>query len=347
MKLVQALDHKATIEEQAIIWCTRLASGHLAPAEQAEFDKWLLADNAHGEIFDRAQITWRGLSAIADSPEIIAQRADALDALRLANRRRWTHKIRVNWQRAAALAASVVMVVLSVFLWSNFLMSPHAEPEVFATNPGEQQIITLTDGSRLTLDAETKVTVLYEDDQRVLTLQEGRAKFDVEKDPKRPFSVTAGGRTTVATGTSFSVELLRRDLQVVLFEGQVKVSKTGSPSSSPSFTLAPGEKLVTNISPSAVPRIEQADIPGAHAWESGQLVFIDEPLVSALEQVNRYSRTKIEIGDARASEVKVSGVFNAGDSRAFLDAITEAYALKMTSDSGRVIIETKNTSSLK
>lgn len=346
MKLVQALDHKATIEEQAIIWCTRLASGHLASAEQAEFDEWLSADSAHGEIFDRAQIVWRGLSAIADSPEIIVQRANALDALRLANRRRWTHKIRVNWQWAAALAASVVMV-LSVFLWSNFPMSPHAEPEVFATNAGEQQIITLTDGSRLMLDAETKVTVLYEDDQRVLTLQEGRAKFDVEKDPKRPFSVTAGGRTTVATGTSFSVELLRRDLQVVLFEGQVKVSKAGSPSSSQSFTLAPGEKLVTDISPSALPRIEQADIPGAHAWESGQLVFIDEPLVSALEQVNRYSRTKIEIGDARASEVKVSGVFNAGDSRAFLDAITEAYALKMTSDSGRVTIVSKNTLSLK
>ena len=341
MKLVQAPDHKATIEEQASIWCTRLASGHLAPAEQAEFDEWISADNAHGEIFDRAQIAWRGLSAIADRPEIIAQRADALEALRRANRRRWTHKIQVNWHRAAALAASVVVMVLTIFLWPSFPMRPAAEPELFATHVGEQQIITLTDGSRLTLDAATKVTVLYDDDQRVLTLEEGRAKFDVEKDVKRPFSVTAGGRTTVATGTSFSVELLSRDLQVVLFDGQVKVSKAGSPPSRQSYTLAPGEKLVTNISPSAVPRIEQADIPGAQAWETGQLVFIDEPLASALEQVNRYSRTKIEIGDARASEVKVSGVFNAGDSRAFLDAITEAYALKITSDSGRVMIRKK------
>ena len=347
MKLVQALDHKTTIEEQASIWCTRLASGHLAAAEQAEFDEWISAHDAHGEIFDRAQIAWRKLSAIADSPEIIAQRADALEALRRVNRRRWTHKIRINWQLAAALAASVVMAVFTLFLWTNFPMSPDAEPEVFATNVGEQQIITLTDGSRLTLDAATKVTVLYEDDQRVLTLQKGRAKFDVAKNAKRPFSVTAGGRTTVATGTSFSVELLRRDLQVVLFEGQVKVSRAGSPSSRQSFTLVPGEKLVTNISPSAVPRIEQADIAGAQAWETGQLVFIDEPLASALVQVNRYSRTKIETGDARASEVKVSGVFNAGDSRAFLDAITEAYALKITSDSGRVMIETKNTLSLK
>jgi len=319
----------------------------LAPAEQAEFDEWISAHDAHGEIFDRAQVAWRGLSAIADRPEIIAQRADALDALRRANLRRWTHKIRRDWRRVAALAASVVLVVLTVSLWSNFPTSPDAKPEVFATNIGERQIITLTDGSRLTLDAATKVTVLYEDDQRVLTLNDGRARFDVRKDPERPFSVTAGGRTTVATGTSFSVELLKNDLHVVLFEGRVNVSKAGSPSPSQTIVLMPGEKLVTNISPSAIPRIEQADILGAQAWENGQLVFIDEPLASAVEQVNRYSRTKIEIGDARASEITVSGVFNVGDIRAFIDAITDVYPLEANTSSGRVMIVSKNTSSLK
>jgi len=347
VRLVQALDHNATIEEQASAWCIRLASGHLAPAEQAEFDEWISAHDAHGEIFDRAQVAWRGLSAIADRPEIIAQRADALDALRRANLRRWTHKIRRDWRRVAALAASVVLVVLTVSLWSNFPTSPDAKPEVFATNIGERQIITLTDGSRLTLDAATKVTVLYEDDQRVLTLNDGRARFDVRKDPERPFSVTAGGRTTVATGTSFSVELLKNDLHVVLFEGRVNVSKAGSPSPSQTIVLMPGEKLVTNISPSAIPRIEQADILGAQAWENGQLVFIDEPLASAVEQVNRYSRTKIEIGDARASEITVSGVFNVGDIRAFIDAITDVYPLEANTSSGRVMIVSKNTSSLK
>ena len=43
----------------------------------------------------------------------------------------------------------------------------------------------------------------------------GRAKFDVAHDALRPFSVLARNRLTVATGTSFSVELLSR--QVLAF----------------------------------------------------------------------------------------------------------------------------------
>nr|WP_237392377.1 FecR domain-containing protein [Aurantiacibacter rhizosphaerae] len=339
--MVEVAGSSMTIEEQASAWCIRLASGHLDPAEQAEFDEWISADDAHGKVFDRAQMAWRGLSAIADSPEIIAQRADALDALRRANRSRWSRKVQGNWQWAAALAASVLVAVLTVSLWSNFQTSAEVQPEVFATNVGQQQIVTLIDGSRLTLDAQTTVTVLYEDDRRVLTLEKGRAKFDVGKDADRPFSVTAGGRTTVATGTSFSVELLRQDMKVVLFEGQVKVAAAGSAPSARSVTLAPGEKLVANLSPLAVPRVEQADLLGAKAWEDGQLVFIDEPLVAVLEQVNRYSRTKIEIGDARVSGIRITGVFNAGDSRAFLDAITGLYPLKTQVNSDRVVIMSK------
>ena len=74
MKVVQAMEQDMTIEEQAGDWCTRLALGHLAPEEMAEFDEWLSADRANQEVFDRAQLAWRGLSAIADSPEHMRSR---------------------------------------------------------------------------------------------------------------------------------------------------------------------------------------------------------------------------------------------------------------------------------
>src|SRR3546814_16920388 len=81
----------------------------------------------------------------------------------------------------------------------------------------------LDDDSRLSLDANTRVRVKYSRAGRQLWLEEGRARFEVAKDPLRPFSVAAAGKIVVATGTEFSVELLGREPPVILYEGHVAV----------------------------------------------------------------------------------------------------------------------------
>src|SRR3546814_3322622 len=81
----------------------------------------------------------------------------------------------------------------------------------------------LDDDSRLSLDANTRVRVKYSRAGRQLWLEEGRARFEVAKDPLRPFSVAAAGKIVVETGTEFSVELLGRETRVILYEGHVAV----------------------------------------------------------------------------------------------------------------------------
>lgn len=336
MTSAQEQQQQMTPEEQAGAWCARLAFRGLSPDEQAEFDHWIMANPSHGELFDHALIAWRGLSAIADSPEIIAQRVNALDALRRANGKRWSTKLTINWQWALGLAAALVLIVLT------FTLRPDAQPDLYATGVGERRTITLEDGSRLSLDANTKVSVLYKQDQRALTLLNGRAKFDVAKNSARPFTVTAGGRTTIATGTAFSVELLGRKLRVVLYEGRVNVVKGKQRSSNEAIGLMPGEQLVTDVSPTALPTVGRVDIASSLAWENGQLNFADEPLASAVEQLNRYSGTRIVVGDLRASAIRINGVFNAGDSRAFLDAITQIYPVRAVANDAETVILSKN-----
>src|SRR6185437_6217178 len=90
-----SLDRKAEIPsraEQGGEWCVRLSTGSLSPDEQASFDKWMADDPLNREAFDQALTVWQGLHEIGDSPELISRRADALDALRRANRRRWSRR---------------------------------------------------------------------------------------------------------------------------------------------------------------------------------------------------------------------------------------------------------------
>lgn len=333
-------DEAPSREEQAGEWCVRLSTGSLTQDEQDAFDCWMADDPANAATFDRALSVWHGLQAIGDTPELIGQRADALDALRRANRQRWSRQIGGRWQWAAGIAAALVLTLMSG-LW---LMSG---PDEYRTGVGERRTVLLADGSRLSLDAETRVEVDYADDGRKLTLLAGRAKFDVAKDPHRPFTVTAGGRTVIATGTAFSVELLGRQLHLIVYEGKVAFI-AGKPPATPDLLaikanpagratpVTPGNELIADLAAPAGPQLVQADVARSLAWEGGQLNFVDEPLTSAVERINRYSADKIVIGGRGTADIRVDGVFNAGDSAAFAEAIADAYALRIRRGDGEI-----------
>jgi transmembrane sensor len=89
----------------------------------------------------------------------------------------------------------------------------------------------------------------YDGGRRRLWLDSGRAKFSVAKDPLRPFSVAAGDKLVVATGTVFSVERLTGQMRVVLYEGHVAVldDKTGRADTAAAFRIggAPADRLLT------------------------------------------------------------------------------------------------------
>ena len=76
------------------------------------------------------------------------------------------------------------------------------------TLAGEQRVLTLDDGSRVTLAGDSAINLDLTDHQRRVTLLRGRVYFQVAPDPQRPFLVEAGEARVRVTGTRFEV---RRD----------------------------------------------------------------------------------------------------------------------------------------
>jgi transmembrane sensor len=324
--------------EEASRWCMRLSEGSLGSDERAGFDRWLAADAANEEAFARVAATWNSFGEAAASPEVIALRTEALEAFRVANTRRWAANDRwpLKWVGGVAAALFAIAVPAGVY---------YAKlPATYETGIGERQVAMLPDGSRLSLDADSEVLVKLRDDARDITLKQGRAKFDVAKDALRPFRVHVADKIVVATGTSFSVELVNGKAHVVLYEGHVAVVSasdsapalsSSQPKSASEVDLNPGKELIASItSPQA--EIVPADIDRSLSWEAGQLSFSDEPLASAVERVNRYSQKKVVIADASIRSLPVSGVYNAGDIDAFKVGLEAVMPVK-ASDNGQVI----------
>ncbi|MFZ6011074.1 MAG: FecR family protein, partial [Bacteroidota bacterium] len=107
----------------------------------------------------------------------------------------------------------------------------------------QQQIVTLPDGSRVTLKqhSQIKFPAAFEADHREVFL-EGEAFFEVTKDNKRPFMVYAQEIVTRVLGTSFTVKALGEKVTVAVKTGKVSVyRKTGAPQQ---VVLTPNQQAV-------------------------------------------------------------------------------------------------------
>lgn len=328
--------------DAASTWCLRLAEGRLPPEVQTEFDDWLAADPENVRAFEDTTRTWLALEQARQSPELIEMRRSALDAFRRSHASQWTRNNSRRRRSFVAIAAGLLVVAVGAGLWIRFV------PRTYETGLGERQVVALADGSKVSLDAFSRVDVRYVGDRRALWLKRGRAKFQVAKDPLRPFSVIADDKVVVATGTEFSVELLSSQVHVILYQGSVEVlaaqpgqalrplrlAPTLEASANGAKTLAPGRELIATFA-SPLAQVKVVDPVRSLAWEAGQLAFSDEPLSSAVERMNRYADTPLAIGDAAAGRVLISGVFAAGDTTAFIEGVTGIFPVRVTQTAGR------------
>jgi transmembrane sensor len=327
--------------QAAAIWRMRMAAPDWSATDETAFEAWLAEDDLHRRAFERTGKVWDLVDSHAATPDVMVIRRDALHRAQKTARGRMAVWVRPA-NRRAAIAAAVAGVLVVAGVGAAPLLSAD---EVYRTGLNERRVVTLSDGSKLSLDALTKVTVDYSDDARRLKLVSGQARFDVAHDVSRPFSVQARDRTVVATGTAFNIDVFEREARVTLIEGRVVVmarpetplARITGERPAKSIAMRAGQQLVA---PDDAPAqlVAGVDLEQTTAWQQGKLMFDKEPLAEAVARMNRYSERKIVIGDAQAGAMPVSGAFDAGNTRGFLEAVTAYLPLTATDGPGGVTL---------
>jgi transmembrane sensor len=219
------------------------------------------------------------------------------------------------------------------------------DEQAFSTGIGQTATVTLSDGSVVTLDTNSRLRARRVNGQRRVWLDRGQAFFKVAHDRAHPFVVAAGGRTITALGTAFNVRLDRNRVEVVLAEGRVKVEGPKpilSPIAQkpPAAELTPGSRLVT--APDRQWQIAKVNVDAATSWRRGQLVFVRRPLGEVVDEINRYSEKKIVVADQSLAQAPITGGFPEGDVEAFVRAVQGYGLATVSSDSdSRVVLSAK------
>jgi transmembrane sensor len=307
------------VHRQAADWFARKRSGAMTVHEAAELDAWLAADPEHQMALDSVELMWAASEAIRHEPAVLAIREEALGAHRPP--RRWAF---------GAIAASLAALVVTGAVYTTQHNALTPGPRTFSTSPGQTTTITLPDGSKVTLDADTVVRAHETAHRRSLDLIRGRAFFRVAKDPSRPFVVAARDKTVTAVGTAFDVALRPDGVKVTLLEGKVKVD---APAAAPS-PLAPLRHQSTEMTAGSqltAPddgswRMAKIDASEETSWAAGQLVFAGKSLSEVASELNRRSDKKVVIADASVGRAVISGSFDAGDVEGFVRAV-QGYGL--------------------
>ena len=318
--------------DAAAAWRMRVDEPGWSLADEQALAAWLAEDDSHAQAFARTGQVWDFFEEHAAAPEMMRARRDAIDrAQRRAGHRwagaGWLLRAPAPARIAAGIAAAVV---LGAGAW------PLVDGvDVYRTGFGERRVVTLDDGSKLSLDGRTRIEVRYTKGARELKLVAGQARFDVARDPLRPFKVAARDQTVVATGTAFNIDVSAPMVCVTLIEGRAIVLDRDALKAKP-VELRGGQQLVAPVD--APPVVEVADLGEATAWQQGKIIFDDEPLAQAVERVNRYSERQVVVADAAARAQRVSGVFDAGDMDAFVEAVTYYLPVEAAADDDRIVL---------
>lgn len=208
------------------------------------------------------------------------------------------------------------------------LKNPVKQEVTIQTPRGGTYQVTLSDGTRVWLNAESKIVYNPSSPLGNRTLYlEGEAYLEVQKDTENPFIVNTKNQSIQVLGTKFNVSAYPEDIRTVttLVDGLVDVYSALNDEESQLFKdpekqaincvrLYPGEQsqLINNVIDKRL-----VDVSTYIAWKQGLITFKNDQLEHVIKKIERWYDVEFEVknwpenmtidGEV-PSDIKLSGI---------------------------------------
>jgi transmembrane sensor len=306
------------IDDIAVEWAAKTALRDLSRDEQAELDAWLAVDVRHLGAFTKARAVMARLDRVlhASTEEVEATETP----LRFQFGRR-----RVLFAGGAGVSMAAACL-LGVLYWKPSKERSTVAPANFSTAIGQTREVLVSDGSVITLNTNSRVSVELTPETRKVRLLQGEALFDVAKDKNRPFVVYAGDMQVRAVGTSFAVTMLpTAPIHVVVREGVVEVKK---PKTAAVWLSANTRASAVRDAPIVAETLTDTKVARQLSWQYGRIAIDHGTLQDAANEFARYSDVRIVV-DPTVADRTVTGMFAANDPAGFAKAAATVLKLRV------------------
>jgi transmembrane sensor len=302
------------VHDEAAAWVARLDGREPAAAERATFDDWIARDPAHAAAYAEALRTWRDLAAMRGSEQYRALLGTPTLRERMVSA--------LRGPRWAALAVGLAAIVAFVWLGFSLDVLPFLHrPTQVATQLAEVREMTLPDGTRIVLGAQSQIDFLVTGKTRHATVISGDAFFAVAHDATRPFVVATGDYTVRVLGTQFEIRRRPDTVRVAVSEGRVAVKRVDMEDAS---VLMSGAAWTAGSGGVEVRPVDAMDVG---AWRSGRLVYDNAALRDIVADANRYTRSHIVVVDPQLETLRLTTSFRTSQVDGMVETLQAALPL--------------------
>ena len=271
-----------------------------------------------------------------------------------------------RWIAAASFLAILLTTALYLRNKTPSIHNPTAplSQRIIASRRGVRSFMQLPDGSRLWLNAGSKVVLAdgFTENKREVTLS-GEAFFDVQHDMDHPFVIHAGKLDVTVLGTSLNVKAYPGDstIETTLIKGKVEVDVPGDPLSK--ILLKPSEKVIvhtdrgtiipntTNAPHEAIAANTPVTFSRSHivpykadgtivetSWVENKLVFRNESIAELALRLERWYDVKIRFDSDKYQQETVTGAFKDAKIEDVMHAlqITSGFRYRIVGDTVRI-----------
>ena len=174
---------------------------------------------------------------------------------------------------------------------------------------GSRSLITLADGSRVWLNAGSRLIYPSEFvDKRREVFLVGEAFFEVEKNEDQPFFVKTTDVEIKVLGTKFNISAYPEDysVQTALTEGRVELSRVNAGLLEKKIQLSPG-KLAYFNKKNKETTIYDVDVEYYSLWTKGLFSFSNTDLNRITRKLERYYNIRFQYDNPFKGSIQITG----------------------------------------
>jgi transmembrane sensor len=293
-------------------WYAKLNADSVSEAEQRAFQDWKQASEDN-------RAAWGRVESVAQQFDGIEPVISKATLLRPAERP-------ISPERRRLLKQLGVVAVVGSIGWTGYRHQPWQTMLAdYATSTGEQRDIQLADGSRVVLNTDSAIDIVYNEQSRTIVLLKGEILIETGRGSGShlPFILKTRQGQVRALGTRFSVRDRGRFSTVSVFEGAVAITPASQSI----------ERLRLNAGETATFGSEQVSAasplpPGSDIWIKGIISVANMPLKDFVAELDRYHRGILRC-DPAVENLAVSGAFPVRDIEAVLAGLVRTYPVRV------------------
>jgi transmembrane sensor len=300
MTVINAKPVSARVLDAAIAWQLSLDSGDGDLVAREAFSQWLASDEEHAR-------AWRQLG-------LLDQRVSVASGPARAALLQSREGIRRRVRKLGSGLASIALVCGLALLAGERYVPIHYWLADQRTATGEQRTLTLADGTRINLNTHSAIDVRFDEQRRLIVLQEGEILVETGHNDTRPFYVQTRDGSLRALGTRFIVKREADATRLSVLQSAVGAQPEALAQEQ---IFKAGEQVLMHskgLGPLlAVP-------PGTDAWTRGMLVVDNARLADVVAELGRYRSGYLGV-DKRVADLRITGSFPLHDTTLALNAL--------------------------